>query len=120
MTSVTHPATGLPSKSGWLPTIKEVTDSCNAVLEPIIQHELRLKRIKDQMEARAREERGEKPTEAQMKARFGAHWGLKNPDPLPIDNWGAGKEPQAPGWDKITAHYSANPELIQKLSGDQA
>ena len=79
ITSVTHPVEGLPSKISWLPTIKEVTDSCNAAVEPIRQHEARLKRIKEQMEARAREDAGVKPTMEQLKERFGENWGL----PLP-------------------------------------
>src|SRR4051794_15027351 len=62
ITSVTHPASGLPSKKSWLPTVKEVTDACDDVMEPIIQNEKRLKRIADQMEMRAREDAGIKPT----------------------------------------------------------
>jgi hypothetical protein len=79
ITSVTHPATGLPSKKSWLPTVKEVVDACDEVMEPIIQHEARLKRIQEQMEARAREDRGEKPTMAQLKERFGDNWGIEEP-----------------------------------------
>jgi hypothetical protein len=37
MTSVTHPATGLPSKKSWLPTVKEVVDACNEAHEPTLQ-----------------------------------------------------------------------------------
>ena len=77
ITTVTHPATGLPSKKGWLPTVKEVFDACEEAHEPIIQNELRLKRIKEQLEARAREERGEKPTLAQLHERYGKDYGLK-------------------------------------------
>jgi hypothetical protein len=33
MTQVTHPATGLPSKKGWLPTVKEVCDACNEAVD---------------------------------------------------------------------------------------
>lgn len=77
ITAVTHPVTGLPSKKSWLPTVKEVTDACAEAVEPIKQHELRLKRIKDQLEARERESRNEKPTLAQLKGRFGENWGLR-------------------------------------------
>lgn len=79
MTSVTHPATGLPSKKSWLPTVKEVVDACNDAVEFTVQHEARLKRIKEQMEARDREDRGVKPTMAQLKKRFGENWGLPVP-----------------------------------------
>jgi hypothetical protein len=79
ITAVTHPVTGLPKKVSWLPTIKEVNDACNEAVEPIRQHEARLKRIKEQMEARAREDAGMKPTMAQLKERFGENWGLPVP-----------------------------------------
>jgi hypothetical protein len=59
ITAVTHPATGLPSKKGWLPTVKEVHDACADAVEPIIQHEARLKRIAAQLAARAAWERKE-------------------------------------------------------------
>lgn len=76
VTEVTHPATGLPKKKGWLPTVKEVFDACEEAVEFSVQHAARLKRIQEQMEARAREDRGEKPTMAQLKARFGETWGI--------------------------------------------
>lgn len=76
ITSVTHPVTGLPSKKGWLPTVKEVTDACNEAVDPIVQNELRLKRIREQLETREREERGEKPTLNQLKEKYGNDWGL--------------------------------------------
>jgi hypothetical protein len=79
MTSVTHPATGLPSKKGWLPTVKEVVDACNDIVEFSVQHEARLKRIKEQLEMREREDRGEKPTLEQLKAKYGENWGLPAP-----------------------------------------
>lgn len=79
MTKVTHPVTGLPSQSkkGFLPTVKEVFDACEEANEPIIQHALRLKRIKEQLEARQRQDRGEKPTLEQLHERFGKDFGLK-------------------------------------------
>lgn len=79
VTEVTHPATGLPKKKGWLPTVKEVFDACEEAVEFSVQHAARLKRIQEQMEARAREDRGEKPTMAQLKARFGETWGISPP-----------------------------------------
>jgi hypothetical protein len=81
ITAVTHPVTGLPKKSSWLPTIKEVNDACNEAIEPIRQHEARLKRIKEQLEMREREDRGEKPTLEQLKEKYGPNWGIGRPDP---------------------------------------
>lgn len=81
ITQVTHPVTGLPGNGkGWLPTVKEVVDACNEAYEPILQNELRLKRIKEQMEMREREERGERPTMAQLKDKYGANWGIGEPE----------------------------------------
>jgi hypothetical protein len=82
ITSVTHPVTGLPKKSSWLPTIKEVNDACNEAIEPIRQHEARLKRIKEQLEMREREDRGEKPTMEHLKAKYGPNWGIGRHNPI--------------------------------------
>jgi hypothetical protein len=100
ITTVTHPATGLPAKKGWLPTVKEVNDACNEVLEPIVQNELRLKRVKEQLEMREREERGERPTLEQLKAKYGPDWGLTTKEPrsdLPAC--------KAPTKEELAAHY---------------
>lgn len=81
ITAVTHPVTGLPSKKGWLPTVKEVSEACAEAHEPIVQNELRLKRIREQMEMRERMERGEKPSLAQLKEKYGENWGLQKQNP---------------------------------------
>jgi hypothetical protein len=107
ITSVTHPVTGLPKKSSWLPTIKEVNDACNEAIEPIRSHEARLKRIKEQMEMREREDRGEKPTLEQLKAKYGENWGLpapgnvKTPDEKKEENAAALEREQA----RVRAEY---------------
>lgn len=81
ITQVTHPVSGLPGNGkGWLPTVKEVVDACNEVHEPILQNELRLKRIKEQLEQREREERSERPTYAQLKEKYGQNWGIVDPE----------------------------------------
>jgi len=98
ITAVTHPVTGLPKKSSWLPTIKEVNDACNEAIEPIRQHEARLKRIKEQLEMREREDRGEKPTMEQLKAKYGENWGLTSRPPKP-------ESVKAPTGEELRAHY---------------
>lgn len=108
---VTDPRSGLPSKLTWMPSIKEVADACNAALEPIRQHELRLKRIKEQMEMREREERGEKPTLEQLQAKYGKDWGLD-----PTGGEFVRKAEPAPAWDKIVAMYQAQPGRITELA----
>lgn len=76
ITEVTHPATGLPKKKSWLPTVKEVADACEDAVEFSVNHQARLKRIQEQLEMRAREDRGEKPTLEQLKAKYGDDWGI--------------------------------------------
>ena len=114
ITSVTHPVTGLPKKSSWLPTIKEVNDACNEAIEPIRQHEARLKRIKEQMEMREREDRGEKPTLDQLKEKYGPNWGLTPNDPAKKSSF------KAPGWQEIASTYSADPSRLKRLLNSDA
>jgi len=68
--------TGLPSKKGWLPTVKEVSDACRLAYEPIAENEARLKRIAEQLAMREREARGERPTIQQLKEKYGDDWGI--------------------------------------------
>ena len=109
ITEVTHPVSGLPSKNSWLPTVKEVRDACETALAPILQNEARLKRIKEQMEAREREDRGEKPTLEQLKERFGDNWGFASTTPKKESEF------KAPSWQSIVSMYSADPSRIQRL-----
>ena len=114
ITEVTHPASGLPSKKSWLPTVKEVADACDEIVEPIIQNEKRLKRIQEQMEARAREDRGEKPTLAQLKERFGENWGIEPPPKAPS------KPFHIPTADELRDHYAKHNLGFQpKEQGEQ-
>jgi hypothetical protein len=101
ITQVTHPITGLPSNGkGWLPTVKEVRDACEQAYEPIVQKELRLKRIREQIEMRERMERGERPTMAQLKAKYGENWGIGEPE-KPIE-----PKAQAPSAEQLRHHYA--------------
>ena len=110
ITTITHPATGLPKQKSWLPTIKEVSDACEAAAEFNIQHEARLKRVRDQLEAREREDRGEKATLEQMKERYGPGWGLETDARI------APPAPKkAPSWSDIEQFYLANPSRLHAL-----
>lgn len=110
ITSVTHPATGLAKKKDWLPTIKEVFDACEAAALFNDQNEARLKRVQEQLEARERENRGEKPTLQQMKDKYGPDWGL-DPDP-----WIAPPvEKKPPTWGDIEQIYGADPDRLRRL-----
>lgn len=111
---MTHPVTGLPSKKGWLPTVKEVVEACDLVVEPIVQNEIRLKRIKEQLETREREARGEKPTSEQMKDRYGDNWGLTPREPKQASEF------RVPSWQSIISMYSADQLRIQRLVNPEA
>lgn len=112
ITQVTHPITGLPSNGkGWLPTVKEVRDACDAAYEPIIQNELRLKRVKEQIEQREREERREKPTMDQLKAKYGENWGIGE-----SINEAKRESFKAPSVEDLKAHYQSKPGYLQWLA----
>jgi len=99
ITRITHPATGLPSKKSWLPTVKEVKDACEAEFEPIREENARLKRIKEQLEMRERMDRGERPTMAQLHAKYGKNFGIGEPE-KPVET-----KAQAPTIDQLRHHY---------------
>jgi hypothetical protein len=100
ITAITHPVTGLPSKKDWLPTVKEVFEAGHEIYAPILENEARLKRIKEQVEMREREERGERPSMAQLKAKYGENWGIGEPE-KPIE-----PKAQAPSADQLRHHYA--------------
>ena len=76
--AVTDPATGMPARSDWLPTVREVRDYCEDVWEPIREQAAREKRIAEQLAARDAPE-PPKPTLADLKAKYGENWGLDGP-----------------------------------------
>lgn len=82
ITEVTHPVMGLPSKKGWLPTVKEVSDACKQSYEPIAENEARLKRIAEQFARQERERTGEKPTIQMLKEKYGDNWGITSAEPV--------------------------------------
>jgi hypothetical protein len=100
ITRVSHPVTGLPSKKGWLPTVKEVREACEHEFEPIREENARLKRMKEQLEMRERMERGERPTMAQLKAKYGENWGIGEPE-KPVEH-----KAQAPTVEQLRHHYA--------------
>ena len=113
ITAVTHPS-GLATKYSWLPSVKEVFDTCQETVEPIKQNEARLKRIAEQMEMRERQDRGEKPTLEQLKAKYGENWGLTPKETPPL------KDFKAPSWQAIGSMYSADPSRLKRLLNTDA
>jgi hypothetical protein len=55
---VTHPATGLPTKQSFLPTVKEVFDACEAIVQPKREVSARQAQLERQLAERAAWERG--------------------------------------------------------------
>lgn len=56
--AVTHPSSGLPISSNFLPSVKEVFDACEARMQPIREAEARRRRIEKQIAEREEFERG--------------------------------------------------------------
>jgi hypothetical protein len=54
---VTHPATGLPTQISFLPTVKEVFDACEAIVQPRREAAAREERSRRQLAERAEFER---------------------------------------------------------------
>lgn len=110
ITTVTHPATGLPKQKSWLPTIKEVSDACDDAAEFGIQHAARLKRVKEQLEEMERQDRGEKPTLEQLKEKYGENWGMTEEPSLAVK-----PTKKAPSWDQVADFYRSNPDRLKAL-----
>lgn len=105
MDLVTDPRIGLPRKKTWLPSVKEVYDACEEEDLPIRQEAARQERIRKQLADR--DQPREKPTLAQLKAKYGENWGLnpapnvKTPDEKAEENAKAMEREQA----RVRAEY---------------
>lgn len=101
ITEVTHPATGLPAKQNWLPTIKEVTDACRAALEPIASQMAWDKAVAETMASRRQEESGKENALSlvELKAKYGPNWGLDIGPEKPKPTF------KAPNAADLAAHY---------------
>lgn len=97
MDLVTDPRVGLPRKKTWLPSVKEVYDACEEEQMPMREAEAREARIKAQLAER--EKAQEKPTLAQLKAKYGDNWGLG------ADERAAKPQTPAPTKDQLRHHY---------------
>lgn len=101
ITSVTHPATGLPQQKNWLPTIKEVADACAAALAPILERQTREKQLAEQIAARHADDSIERPTRGTLEARYGKDWGMTSLSPeKPKDS-----KPQSMTPEQLRHHY---------------
>lgn len=94
--------------------MKEVTEACDEVMEPIIQNEARLKRIREQMEMRQREREGIRPTMEQLQEKYGENWGLTS-----LNKTERAHDRSAPTWSKITEIYQSDPSMLARLTGER-
>ena len=70
---VTEPATGIPSRIGWLPSIAEITRACEEAYEPI-KARLEIEKTRQALPA---PDRASRPSLDELKAKYGPNWGLK-------------------------------------------
>jgi len=81
VTSVTDPRSGLPGRMQWLPTVKEVRDACEAIVQRSAAADERVQQGQRQLETRAESEKPrERLTAEQMKEKYGANYGLARDD----------------------------------------
>jgi len=101
ITEVTHPATGLPSKKSWLPTVKEVADACVEAVAPIIEREKHNEQLAEQFAIRANDDAIRRPTREELQAKYGKDWGLTSLTPdKPKD-----QNPQSMNAERLRHHY---------------
>jgi hypothetical protein len=66
--AVTEPATGIPSKLKWLPTIAEIVEACDAQMGPILRQHARDKLAADRRKMLPPPPSGPRPTKAELDA----------------------------------------------------
>ncbi len=75
---VTDPRTGLPSRSQWLPTVKEVHDACSELDQR--ERGIAAAAVREEEQLRMRREwlasQPKKPTLEELKAKYGPNWGM--------------------------------------------
>lgn len=102
ITTVTHPATGLPSLKTWLPSVKEVRDACEEEADRIFKRVQDEQLIRRQFEDRRvfEEIRKDAPTMEELKKKYGPDWGLTSLSEPERPKF------KAPSADDLRAHYS--------------
>jgi hypothetical protein len=73
--AATDPRTGLASRTDWLPTSREVRVICEELVRPIQETERRRRDLERQF-ADGEVDRSERPSLAEMRAKYGKNWGL--------------------------------------------
>lgn len=68
--AITEPATGLPAKLKWLPSIAEIVEACEDRMPTPISRQHPLLAAPDM-------DRSDRPTLDELKAKYGPTWGLR-------------------------------------------
>ncbi len=71
VTAITEPATGIPSKLKWPPSIAEVVEACDKAMAPILREHQRRIIAYEQMRRLPPPPSGPKMTVAEMEAKLG-------------------------------------------------
>jgi hypothetical protein len=104
---ITDPRTGVQRACKWPPTIAEIIEACDKRMhEKARRAEFEnwgQRNEPPQLEA----PRHERPTLAQLKEKYGEHWGIEQP---------VKRKPEpCPSWESIITGYKADPERIARL-----
>jgi hypothetical protein len=106
---ITDPRTGLQRHSKWPPTVAEIIEACDARMQDLAKRERFKNWGKREEPLAVGPPKEERPTLAELKAKYGENWGLKS-----LDREKKPAEP-APSWDLIAKFYQADPERIRRL-----
>lgn len=109
----TDPRTGVQRGQKWPPTIAEIVEACDNRAAELKRNERFSNWGKNEtplLEA----PRQERPTLEELKAKYGANWGMKSLDEKP-----AGPTFKVPTLEELQHFYARNPERITRLMGEQ-
>jgi hypothetical protein len=116
LTNETKPE-ALQLKYKFPPRLAEIKQEADAIMGEHAQRKARENRLAEQIAARAEADKpkGDRPTIAELKAKYGENYGL---DPYGIEQRKAVEKPfKAPTVDELQRYYAANPDRITKLTG---
>jgi hypothetical protein len=104
---VTEPATGLPSKLKWLPTIAELVEACDTAMEPILRRRER-ERLAEERRRALPAPTQPKPTREELAAKY--PWLFRHKD-TETGQRAQGFRPLA----ELAAEYGVTQEQIDAL-----
>jgi len=78
---VTHPVTGIPSHCKWVPTVYELRQSCEKLAAEHYQRDFN---ARHRPQAYEHMDRSNRPTGAELRAKYGPNWGISQADPVAV------------------------------------